>query len=265
MGALFNLILINPTVNALLIFLFVFHQLRIPGALGFAIIALTSSIRLLFNPLYQNQMKMAKEMELIRPELDKLSKQYKNDKQKLQQAQLKLYQDRGLNPASGCLGAIIQIPIFLALYQVLRMFLLGSSKSVVLKVNELAYLPVIKIAQLDPHFLGFNLSVSPSQYKEFGWHYLLIPLITGALQYFQVIYQQGTPVKTEIKKIDGKTGEQKPEDFQKMMAKQMKIMFPLMIGYFSYILPVGLALYWNVFSLFTIFQAKSKTWKKNKK
>ena len=266
MGELFNLLLVHPTINLLLVFLFLFNLLRIPGAFGFAILAITAAIRLIFHPLYKNQMKMAQQMEEIKPELDQLSKKYKNDKQRLQQEQLKLYQTKGLNPASGCLGGIIQIPIFIALYQVLRLFLEGKSvKTVISQVNDAAYFDFVKISTLNPHFFGFDLSVPPSQFQQFGYHYLLIPLVTAGLQYLQITLQQPAKKKNAIKPVkqNEKSNESKPEDFQQMMSKQMRLMFPLMIGYFSYILPAGLALYWNIFSLISIAQVKNP-WKNKK-
>ncbi|MFS8159055.1 MAG: YidC/Oxa1 family membrane protein insertase, partial [Candidatus Roizmanbacteria bacterium] len=77
--------------------------------------------------------------------------------------------------------------------------------------------------------------------------YLLIPLLTAFLQFVQ--FQVTTP-----KPAPKKEGDKSEPDMSTVMASQMKIMFPLMIGYFSYILPVGLAVYWNVFSIFSLFQ-----------
>jgi YidC/Oxa1 family membrane protein insertase len=64
------------------------------------------------------------------------------------------------------------------------------------------------------------------------------------------------PVMDEPKKSDDKKGEEKTtgEEFQKALNMQMKYIFPVMIGYFSYTLPIGMSLYWNAFSLFGIIQ-----------
>ncbi len=268
-GALYNLLLVNPTINFLLLFLFIFSTWHIPGSLGWAIIALTVSIRLLLNPLFAKQMKTARDIEMLRPKLAALNEKHKNDKQQLQKEQLKLYQDHGINPASGCVTGLIQMPVFIALYHVLQLFLTNPDVSkIVEQVNKVAYTDLIKITSIDPSFFGFNLAASPSQFQKLGWYYLIIPVITAIFQYYQISMQSPTvaaPKKIEEKK-DKKKGDKKDEkdsgeDMQVAMAKQMKIMFPLMIGYFSYVFPVGLALYWNIFSLFSIITSrKGKTW-----
>jgi YidC/Oxa1 family membrane protein insertase len=108
----------------------------------------------------------------------------------------------------------------------------------------------LKISSIDPWFFGFNLAVSPKQGGH--WFYLLIPLITGILQYFQAVSMTPPAAKQENEKNKKEGGD----DFQKAMNTQMKFMFPIMIGWFSYTLPVGLSLYWNIFSLFSIYQGK---------
>ncbi len=269
-GALFHAIFVTPTVNFLLVFLLVFSTWHVPGAFGWAIISLTVFIRLLLNPLFMKQMKTARDIERLRPQIEELNKKYKNDKQRLQQEQMKLYQAEGINPASGCVTGIIQLPVFIGLYQVLQLFLTGGNfDKIVQKVNAFAYSDMLRIASIDPWFFGFNLGISPSQFQKFGVHYLAIPLITAALQYYQIVLQSPTPapkaiVEKKDKKDDKKDGA---EDMSTIMQKQMKIMFPLMIGYFSYILPVGLALYWNIFSLFSIITSNKKItlWNTQKK
>src|SRR3989344_1345624 len=256
-GAIYSVLLFNPTINVLLLFIFIFNTWHIPGAFGWAIIALTAFIRLLLNPLFAKQMKTARDIELLRPKLEALNLKYKKDKQQLQKEQLKLYQDNGINPASGCVTGLVQMPVFIALYQVLQLFLVNHNLAqVVEKVNKAAYFPALHISTIDPWFLGFKLGVAPSQFQKFGWYYLLIPVVTAILQYFQISLQ--TPGSATRKKAatDGKKPE-KSDDMQSVMTSQMKFMFPLMIGYFSFVLPSGLALYWNIFSLFSILNGKN--------
>lgn len=254
-GTIFNIVLINPTFNLLLVFIFLFSSWSIPGALGWSIILLTTLFRLAFNPFYKKQAEMALHMEELRPKIEQLQKKYKEDPKKLQQEQMALYKERGINPASGCLIALIQLPVILALYQVLLKIFQTKEGVLTVFLDKVAYADFLKHLPLDPHFLGFNLGVAPSQYQQYGWYYLIIPLVTAALQYFQVVAAQ--PKKKEEEKAIKPTTDDK-ESFQAVFQKQMKVMFPIMIGYFSYILPVGLALYWNIFSLFSIVQGKKK-------
>lgn len=261
MGAIFNEILIRPIVNILLLFYYLLSSLGVPGAFGFSIIGLTVFIRLLLHPLFHQQLMMAKKMEKVKPHLDRLSKQYKDDKKRLQEEQLKLYKEMGVNPASGCVAIIIQIPIFIALYQVLSLFLLnGGMTKLKTLVEKIVYADFLKISQIDPNFFGFNLGIAPSQFQKYGIYYLALPVITAILQYYQVAV--ATPAKKnipgELAKKDDSKKEGGSEDMQKIMSTQMKYMFPLMIGWFSYTLPIGLSLYWNIFSIFSIIQYKKK-------
>lgn len=255
---IFNTIFVFPILNLLVGFHKLFLLIGIPGAFGLAIIALTASIRLLLHPFFKKQIETAKKMQDIKPHLDKLSQKHKKDPKKLQQEQLNLYKQAGINPASGCLFLIIQFPIFIALYNTLSLFLTnGNMAKVITSINKVLYFPFLKIQTIDPWFFGFNLALSPS--KSGQWYYLLIPLITAFLQYYQVKVSTPQTVVPQ-KKEESKEKDEKSNtgDFQQAMQTQMKFIFPLMIGWFSYTLPVGLALYWNIFSLFSIMQYKKK-------
>ena len=86
---------------------------------GIAIILLTVLIRIIFFPLNHKSLKAMKKMADLAPEIKKLQKKYKDDPQKLQQEMMKLYAEHGANPMSGCLPIVVQIPVFIALYNVL--------------------------------------------------------------------------------------------------------------------------------------------------
>lgn len=258
----FNTYFVIPILNVLVVLYKGFLFLRLPGAFGFAVIALTILVRIILHPFFKQQLEMSKKMQEMKPHLDRLSREHKNDKNRLQQEQMKLYQQAGINPASGCLFMIIQIPVFIGLYNTLSLFLLnGHGATAISKINSVLYSPFLKIGSIDPWFFGFNLAMTPA--KGGQWFYYLIPVLTGVLQYLQVQVsmpatstsaETSSPVKTTEDKSKGK--EDNTGDFQKAMNTQMKFIFPLMIGWFSYTLPVGLSLYWNIFSLFSIMQYK---------
>jgi YidC/Oxa1 family membrane protein insertase len=245
----FSSVFVIPILNLLVLFYIGFSFLKIPWAFGFAIVALTAFVRIILRPFFNQQMETAKKMQEMKPQIDNLQKKYKDDKKRLQQEQLKLYQQAGINPAAGCLFMIVQIPVFIALYQALLLFLQnGNQAKAIAEINKAMYFPFLKISSIDPWFFGFNLALAPSTAN--NPYYFIIPVITAFLQYYQV--QVSTPAQP---KTDEKTKENK-EDFQKAMNTQMKFVFPLLIGWFSYTLPVGLSLYWNIFSLFSIIQYK---------
>lgn len=91
----------------------------VTGDYGIAIVLLTVGIRLLMTPLTIKQTRSMYEMQRIQPKIKELQKKYKNDKEKLQEETLKFYQENKVNPFGGCLPLLLQMPIFIALYQVL--------------------------------------------------------------------------------------------------------------------------------------------------
>ncbi|MCS6956427.1 MAG: YidC/Oxa1 family membrane protein insertase [Patescibacteria group bacterium] len=252
----FNTIFVIPILNILLILYSFFSFLKFPGALGFSIIGLTFLVNFLLLPINKKQRAMTEKLNELKPHLDKLQKKYKNDQAKLQSEQLKLYQQAGVNPGLGCLLPFIQLPFFIALYSVLSLFLLEhKGVNIFENINKAVYFSFLKINSIDTSFFGFNLALSPQ--KSGIWYYLLIPIITGLLQYIQI--NLITP-KAKIEKEENQKKQEKDkeknnqEDIQKMMNIQMKFLMPAFIAWFAYTLPVGLALYWNVYSLFNIIQ-----------
>ena len=99
-----------------LIFLF-----GLVGNFGLAIIGLTVIIRLLMFPIAQKQFASMAQMRAVQPKMRALQERYKDDKQQLQQEMAKLYKEEKINPLAGCLPIFLQIPIFFALYKVLRL------------------------------------------------------------------------------------------------------------------------------------------------
>ncbi len=87
---------------------------------GIDIIILSILIKIIFLPLTQISMKSMKEMQKVQPEMNRLKEQFKNDKARLQQEIMLLYKRRKINPMSGCLPMLIQIPVFIALYNALQ-------------------------------------------------------------------------------------------------------------------------------------------------
>ncbi|KKQ01578.1 MAG: Membrane protein insertase, YidC/Oxa1 family [Candidatus Roizmanbacteria bacterium GW2011_GWA2_36_23] len=257
---LFNTLFVYPTLNILVFFYKIFLFLKIPGAFGLSILALTVFIRAILHPFFKQQIETAKKMQDLKPHLDRLSSKHKDDPKKIQQEQLRLYKEAGVNPGAGCLFMIIQLPVFIALYNTLSLLLSNGGAKLITQINKVLYTPYIHIQTIDPWFLGFNLALSPA--KSGLWYYYSIPLITAFLQYLQVqVTTPSSPSKEKDKEIivsskDANDKKDSSNDFQKAMNTQMKFIFPIMIGWFSYTLPVGLSLYWNIFSLFSIMQYK---------
>lgn len=263
---IFNQLFIWPILNLIIAFYKSLLFLKIPGALGFAVILMTAFIRLILHPLTIKQLKSTHNLTKLKPQLDLLSKKHKGDKIKLQQAQLQLYKEAGINPMAGCLPLLVQMPILIALYNVFLALLNNNNLLETMdKINKVVYSPLLRIDRLDLSFFGMNLANKPSEWQKISWLLLLIPVITGLLQYWQtklMVLQQPTPATNSpgknLQQIGGQTPEKKPdgENMGVVMQKQMSIMMPLMIGFFAYSFPIGLALYWNTFTIFGIIEQK---------
>lgn len=153
------------------------------------------------------------------------------------------------------------MPLFIGLYNALIKVVSNSGEIANLKnINNMLYSPFLKTEGLNLSFLGLNLTKTPAEWQSLGWWYLLVPVITAGLQLLQA-YLSGKsmqPVKkTELVKKEApkkSSDSSDPMAMQQMMQKQMLFIFPLMIGWISFSFPIGLALYWNVFNLFGIWQ-----------
>ncbi len=109
------LTLLSAPMNWLLNFFF-----GLVGNWGIAIICMTIVVRIIIWPLYKKSYMAMKRMSLVQPKMAELKEKYPNDPQKVNVEMMKLYQEYGINPASGCLPMLIQIPIFFAFYRVLQ-------------------------------------------------------------------------------------------------------------------------------------------------
>ncbi|MBI4038662.1 membrane protein insertase YidC [Candidatus Daviesbacteria bacterium] len=254
-GDIFNSIFLGPIINLLVLLYQGLLALRLPGTLGFSIIILTVIIRVLVWPFTSSQLKSAKKMADLKPHLDELKSKHKDDKKALAAAQMTLYREHGVNPAGGCLPALIQVPIFIGLYQAITNILPGSGGNIAY-VNSLLYFPQLKLpSTLDPSFLGLNLGFKPSEFTTHGILLLLVPVITAILTFVQS--KMAMPkLLHHYKKESAKETKEKEglEESMSQVQSQMVYMMPLMIGYFAFSFPIGLAIYWNTYTILGIIQ-----------
>lgn len=252
---IFNLVFFGPVINLLVLIFQGLSAVHIPGALGFSILILTILIRFLVWPFMASQIKVTKKMADLKPHLDELKHKHKDDKKAFAEAQMALYKEHGVNPAGGCLPALIQIPVFIALYQAIINILPGAGGNID-TINSLLYFPQLKLPHsLDPNFFGLNLGVKPSEFGSQGIFLLLIPLLTAALTFVQSKMTIPAPIKHYTS--DSPKEEKEKEGIAESMGQvqsQMVYLMPLMIGYFAYQFPVGLAIYWNMYTILGIIQ-----------
>lgn len=254
LGLLFNELFFRPIINLIAMLLLALQTVGIPGALGLTIILLTIFIRLLTWPLMTAQIRLQKKQAELRPHLEELKRKHSQDKKALASAQMELYKEHGVSPTGGCLPALMQIPILIALYQTIFVFFDGGTT--LDKVNGFLYSPALYLKAIpDTHFLFFNLADKPADFTKVGMSLLFVPIVTALLQFIQSKMMVISPVKTYPSDSPKEKKEKEgSEDMAQAMQGQMLYMMPLMIGYFAFQFPVGLSLYWNTFTVLGIIQ-----------
>ena len=253
----FDTFLINPIFNLLVIFLKIFQTIGIPQALGLSIVLLTAVVRLAIWPLTSAQLRSSQKMAALKPHIDRIKGEHGHDKTRHQQELSKLYKEHGVNPLAGCLPLLLQLPVFFALYQVLFKIVDFNRADFLESINQKIYSPIFHLATVpDTTFLGFDLSAKPNQWQTAGVLILLIPVITGVLQFIQskMLAPQTAPAKVQKKEPESKDKKESMEDSLASVQSQMILIMPAMIAFFSYGFPVGLSLYWNTFTIVGIFQ-----------
>ncbi|GAB4470714.1 MAG: hypothetical protein Kow0088_03840 [Anaerolineales bacterium] len=232
---MWDLIIINPMVNTLL------YIYSVIGNFGIAIIIFTILIRLITHPLTVSQMKSAQAMQEMQKskEWQEIQKKYKDDKQKLSQEQMRLYQEMGINPFGSCLPLLIQFPIIIGLYQAIiralattPMQLLDLSKHLYSFINAADLIPI------NNKFLWMDLS-QPERLPLFGIGIPVLAIVVVITTYLQQKLM---------------TPQTQPGDQSAQMTQMMNLYMPLFIGYISFTLASGLALYFVTSNLVAIIQ-----------
>ena len=147
--------ILTPIENALAWLLEHLHD-PVGFSWGWSIIALTIIVRIAIVPLMVRQIHSTQAMQVHMPEMKRIQQQYKGDRQRLNEELMKFYRENSINPAAPCLPLVVQIPIFFALYFVLRNF----TKHVTAAPSELSWLIVPNITlKITAHWSGYVLLV----------------------------------------------------------------------------------------------------------
>ncbi len=195
---------------------------------GWAIIILSFTIYIALYPLTLKQMQSMRHMQQLQPHIEEIKRMYKDNPQKQQKAIMELYQKHKVNPFSGCLPFILQIPIFVALYQVL-------SRSINLK---------------GAHFLWIKDLSEPDRFFTLSAQ---LPIIGKDINILPVLMALGMFVQQKLSQV----GVTTPEGLQQQ--KMLSIVMPVMMGFIFYTMPSGLVLYWLVnSSLMLAYQLRVK-------
>lgn len=238
---LFHTFLYQPIFNLL-----VFLYNVLPGAdVGFAIIALTVLIKLLLWPFMHTSLKSQKALQQIQPKIEELKTQFKDDKEALAKAMMELYQKEKVNPLSSCLPILIQLPVLIALYQVLLNGFGGDQMS--------SLYPFIQNpGTISYTFLGF-VDLSKAN--------IYLAVLAGAFQFWQTKMLVG---KQPPKQVRGSQGA-KDESVLASMNTSMQYFMPVITVVIGASLPGGLTLYWVTVNVFSIIQQSVAFKQKEKK
>lgn len=215
--------------------LFVYHNIAFQN-LGIAIVEISVILRVLFWPLAKQQVRYSKKMSELQPQLKELKNKHKDDKQAFATAQMDLFKQHGINPASGCIPSIVQIVVLIGL--------LGALNKVL-------------VMNLNTNFFFWDMA-KPDAHKIAGIPFAIpgiLVVIAAVTQYVQTKLMMPKP--PQIRKEDKPVEKVEKEDFMESFAAaqgQMVWMFPLLFLFLGTQWPSGLALYWSISSILAIAQ-----------
>jgi len=191
---------------------------------GLVIILISVLTKILFYRLTHKSFKSMKDMQALQPKIQALKEKYGDDRQKLSQETMKMYKEGGVNPLGGCLPMLLQMPVFIALFNVLRYTI------------ELRDAPFFGwITDLSQQDVLFTLPVS-------------LPLIGSAFSLLPILMGASMFVQTKIGgSITGTSGAQ-------TMPKGFNTMLPIVFTFLFYKMPSGLVIYWIVNTVLSVAQ-----------
>lgn len=219
----------RPLLNGL-VFL---YNVVPPHDFGIAIISLTLLIRLVLYPLTKKTIESQKAIAAIQPHLAEIKEKHKGDKEKEVKETMELYKKHKVNPMSGCLPILIQLPVLIALFRVFQKVLDPQA------LNGL-YFFVGNPGAVNPMFLGL-IDLSKRN--------IVFAALAGLAQYWQskLTVQFGASPNNSAPPAFGK-------EMAKAMNLQMLYFMPVLTFVMSLSFPAGLSLYWAVTTLFSVLQ-----------
>ena len=191
------------------------------GNLGLTIIILTIIIRGAMYPLTAKQLHSTRRMQELQPKIAELQKKYAKDKQRLAQEQMRLYKESGMSPVGCGMSMVVQMPIWIALYQsIIRVLAVIPEDLLGLSRLLWSWPAVYSMLPLNSSFLWFNLAAGD----------IPLAVLVGITMWLQ--QKMVTPATSD------------PQ--QRAQSQMMLWMMPLMFGFIAMSVPSGLALYWLV-------------------
>ena len=237
------------------------------GSYGEAIILLTLIVMVLLMPLTLKATRSTIKMTQVQPELKKLQKKYKDDRETLNQEMMKLYQEHGINPVGGCLPMLAQLPVFLVLFQVLRGLTRRISDQPFFEaanlVRDRAGLVVAEGNEISPRFISQDSEMYQNLAGSTEMSFGPFDLAAEARDVLTDSIPRGIPYVLLILVVVGtsyyqqrQVSARRTEGAPAMNPQQQMLLrfLPLLSGFWSFLFPAGLVLYWATSNTFRIGQ-----------
>jgi YidC/Oxa1 family membrane protein insertase len=239
----------SPLISAFESIMVFIHNHLVGGSWGLAIVGLTVLIRAVLVPLTFRQLKSMQEMQRLAPQIQALKEKYKDDKQRQQQEIMKFYQEHKINPLASCLPLVLQIPVFISLFYMLRTDLkLDICGPQLRRYFELKlHRPILHNSQIPSGELS-KVTCSQVPGAHHSAKFLFLPDITDkatgvALIVLIVLYLGSQIFSTLVA-----TATADP------MQRRLMLLLPLVFIVILYRYPAGLLVYWITTNVWTIAQ-----------
>ncbi|TDC46926.1 membrane protein insertase YidC [Actinomadura sp. KC345] len=212
-------------------------------AWGGSIILLTVLLRLLLVPLFVKQIHASRKMQELNPKVQALRKKYKNDKQRMNQEVMKLYQENGANPLAGCLPLLVQMPIFIGLFQVLRQISDADPGESVFSVSADLVASAQHASIIGAHIPDTFLNAWSADPK--NWTAIVITGVAVVISSITTFFTVRASMKRQPV-----TDENNPM----MQAQKMMVFMAPLFGLFGLGFPLGVLMYWVTSNSWTLAQ-----------
>jgi YidC/Oxa1 family membrane protein insertase len=234
----------GPLISVFQSVLVFIHENIVGGSWGLAIVGLTVVVRFVMVPLTVSQFRSMQRMQALAPQIKALQEKYKDDKQRQQQEMMNFYRENKVNPFASCLPLVLQLPVFISLFYMLRadlkLNICGAAlrehfhvaTDAAIKAHHSSELQSITCNQVAPHSAKF-LFIPDITAQSTGWVLILLLLLYIGSQLASTLMMTATADKNQ---------------------RRMMLALPLVFVLFIFRFPAGLLVYWITTNLWTMGQ-----------
>jgi YidC/Oxa1 family membrane protein insertase len=245
----------SPLISAFESIMVFIHAHLVGGSWGLAIVGLTVLIRAILVPLTFRQLKSMQEMQRLAPQIQALKEKYKEDKQRQQQEIMKFYQEHKINPLASCLPLVMQIPVFISLFYMLRTDLkldICGRQLRAFYAEKLGH-PILHNSEIPQKAVGkvkglADITCSEVPHAHHLAKFLFLPDITdkatGAALIVLILLYVGSQLASTL--VATATADKNQ--------RRLMLLLPVVFVVILYRYPAGLLVYWITSNLWTIAQ-----------